>query len=263
MELSYRIIKNASISSSDDRFVIDTDTNHIKKMIETYDNKREDYENKQEEIIEKDMTDEKKLKILTSIDDYKKRVNEEIQSEKKNILEIARIEAKQEAIEIRETARSQAYKEGYAQAMKEVKEEASKIKENALDILKEAKEYRDNYLRENEKNIYSLAKAMAENIINHLIDIDDENIILLIKPLLLEYLKEEDIVISSNAEGKVLLEKHREKIEKIAPNTRFIFLEDKSIDKNGFIIENNESIVDLQIESQLENMLKEISDIDG
>lgn len=266
MESSYRIIKNNSIESSDDSFIIDTDTDtdYINQMIESY-------ENQEEKTLEEDITDEKKLEILTSIDDYKKKVNKEIEAEKKNILEMGRIQAQQDAIEIRERARKEGYDKGYNKgyntaydkAMEDVKKEAEDIKGNALDILKEVKEYRDNYLRENKENIYILAKTMVENIIDYLIDLEDENIILLIKPLLLEYIREEDIIISSNFEGKSLLEKHRDKLKKIAPDTRFIFLEDKAIDKNGFIIENDESIVDLQIKTQIENMFKEISDIDG
>ena len=85
----------------------------------------------------------------------------------------------------------------------------------------------------------------------------------LIMPLLLEYLKEDYISISSNSEGKSLLEKYREKLKQLAPDTRFIFLEDRSIGKHGFIIENDEGIVDLQIKTQIENILKEISDMDG
>lgn len=262
MESSYRIIKNNSIENSGDSFIIDTDTDtdYIKQMIESY-------ESQEEETLEEDMTDEKKLEILTSIDDYKKRVNKEIEAEKKNILEMSRIQAQQEAIEIRERARKEGYDKGYHtaydKAMEDIKKEAREIKGNALDILKEVKAYRDNYLKENEENIYILAKTMAENIIDYLIDLEDENIILLIEPLLLEYVKEEDIIISSNFEGKSLLEKHRDKLKQIVPDTRFIFLEDRSIEKNGFIIENDESIVDLQIKTQIKNMFKEISGMDG
>lgn len=262
MESSYRIIKNNSIASSGDRFIIDTDTDadYIKQMLEGY-------EDQPEEALEEEMTEEKKQEIVRSIDDYKKRVNREIEAERKNILESARIEVQQEAIEIRERARKEGYDKGYQtaydKAMEDVKEEAREIRGNALDILKEVKEYRDRYLRENEENIYHLAKTMAESIIDYLIDLDDENIILLIRPLLLEYLKEDYISISSNSEGKSLLEKHKEKLKKLAPDTRFIFLEDRSIGKHGFIIENDEGIVDLQIKTQIENILKEISDMDG
>ncbi|OLS03773.1 FliH/SctL family protein [Tissierella creatinophila] len=254
MESSYKIIKRNYISSSDDEFFIDTAFEEIEEEKEDID--------LYHEYIEETIGDEEKLKLLNDIDQYKKRVISEIESERKNILEIARIQAQKQAIEIREAAKEQGYDEGYARAIEDAKEEASIIKEKALDLIRETKEYRDNYLRENEKNIYNLAKTMSENIIDHIIDIEDENILLLIRPVLVEYLKEEDIIITSDARGKALLQKNRSKMEELCPNTRFIFLEDKSIDKNGFVIESEEQIVDLQIKVQLQNMLKEISDSD-
>lgn len=255
MESSYKIIKSNYISRSDDKFFIDTNVEEIeeeKDDIELY----RDY-------IEETIGDEEKLKLLNDIDQYKRRVISEIESERKNILEIATIEAQKEAIDIREAARKEGYHQGYTRAMEDAKREASKIKERALDLLRETKEYRDNYLRENEKNIYNLAKTMSENIIDYLIDIDDENILLIIRPILVEYLKEEDIIITSDAKGKSLLQKNRSKMEELCPNTRFIFLEDKSIDKYGFVIESEEQIVDLQIKVQLQNMLEEIRDSNG
>lgn len=251
MVSSYKIIKSNSIKSSEDGFVIDTNYEKLEEQIEI---------ELAQEDIEESLKDEDQLELLRTIDEYKDKVNAQIQADKKNIIETARIEAQQEAIKVKEAARKEGYTEGYNTAIHEAQQEAAVIKKNALDFLEKTKEYRDNYLIENERNIYDLAKVMSENIIHHLIDIEDENILHLIKPILLEYIKEEDIVITSNKDGKEKLEKHREKVEAICPKTRFIFLEDNSIEKNGFIIENKEQIADMQLSVQLENMLKEISD---
>lgn len=255
MESSYRIIKGGYIKPDiDDKFVIDTE-------LESMEDDEEEIFSK-EDVLELNIDNEEKDKIIEELKEYKKKMNMEIEFEKKNILEKALIDAEKEAIAIRETAYEEGYKEGYNKAIEDAKSEGQKIKEDALSILKEAKEYRDNYLKENEENIYILAKTMAENIIHHLIDEDDEKIIGLMRPVLEEYLKEEDITITTSKKGKEILQKHIDSLERLCPNTRFIFLVDKSIEKNGFIIENKESIVDLGIGVQLENMVKAISDID-
>ncbi len=259
MESSYRIIKRNHIKSSSDQFVVDTNTENAANAINLFNENIEEY-------IEEALKPKERLEILKNIEEYKKKVNFQIESERKNILEMARIDAEKAAIGIREAARQEGYTrgydEGYASALEEARDEAELIKEKSLDLLKEARKSSDIYLKENEENIYKLAKTMAENIIDYVIDIDDENILLILRPLLYEYLKEDDIIITSNKEGKHLLEKHRDKIEEICPNTRLVFLVDKSMEKNGFVIENKEGIVDLQIGLQLENMLKAISDMD-
>ena len=253
MVSSYKIIKSNSIKSSDDGFVIDTSYENVEVQASI------DFD---EEGVEEPVDNQKQLELRRDIDEYRNKVNAQIQADKKNILETARIEAQQETIAIKEVAYQEGYAQGYSRAINEAKKEAAVIKNSALDFLDKTKEYRDSYLRENKENIYNLAKNMSENIVNHLIDIEDENILNIIRPLLLEYIKEEDIVITSDGPGKEKLEKYRDKIEAICPTTRFIFLEDKSIEKNGFIIENKEQIADLQISVQLENMVKEISDSD-
>lgn len=255
MESSYRIIKGNYVeNSTDDKILIDTSIEDIVKAEE---------KNIEEEILELNLASEEKLKMIEDLEDYKKRINRQIESERKNILEKSLIDAEKKAIIMREKAYEEGYNEGFSKAIEDAKEEAQEIKNKSLDLLKETKVYRDKYLKENERNIYELAKNMAENIIHYSIDVEDENIINLIRPLLEEYLKEEDITITTTKEGKRLLKKHKKSLENICPNTRFIFLVDKSIEENGFIIENKESIVDLSIRVQLENMVKAISDIDG
>ena len=253
MELSYKIIKKNYIDkTSSNRFFIDTEMTDLMENIRI-----------EESDIKADIEHEEKVKIIESIESYKQKVSNQITSERKNIIETSRIMAEQEAIKIREEAYREGYTDGYTKSIDGAKAEARDIKAKGLSLMEEAKKQKDKYLRDNKKNIYNLAKAMAENIINHTIDIDDENILLLIEPILNEYLKEEDIAITTTKKGKALLEKHKDRLMKICPNTRFIFLEDRSIDQNGFIIENKESIVDLQIRVQLENMVKAISDLDG
>lgn len=253
MESSYKIIKSSHVDNCNNKFLIDTNTDSIEeeKILDI-----------EEDQMELDLSEEDKLRLFDSIDEYKRKVNKQIESERKNILEAARIDAEKQAIKIREAAKNLGYSEGYSRAIEEAKREASKIKSDALDFIYQAKEFRDTYISEQEKNIYKLAKTMAENIIDYVVDIEDENILLLIRPILNEYIKEEEIIISANARGKQMLERYRDKLLTICPNTKFIFLQDKSIDKNGFIIENKESTIDLQIRLQLENMLKEISDED-
>lgn len=249
MELSYKIIKNDYINSSKDKILIDTQVDKIERQNTNY-NDSLSIEEKKEEGQE----------TSSFIEEYKQRVNFEIEVEKKNILENARISAELDAMNIRKEAYNEGYSEGYNKAIREAREEAKSIKEDSLNLLADAKIYRDDYIRENEKNIYVLAKAMAENIIDYAVDIKEENILLLLKPLLSNYLKEENLIITSRKETKKVLEENLGALESICPNTRFVFLEDNFIEKNSFIIEDSNSIIDLDIKTQLANMLKEISD---
>lgn len=256
MESSYNVIKGDYIDNSEDGFLVDTNVTAIMKEEKIKE------ELAQEDEMELDLSEADKIRLFDSIDEYKRKVNAQIESERKNILECARIDAEKEAMAVREKARNLGYSEGYSRAIEEAKAEAAKIKKDALDYLHQAKEYKNQYLRENENNIYRLAKTMAERIIDYVIDLDDENILGLINPILGDYIKEEEVVISADAKGKQLLEKYRGKLNEVCPNTKFIFLQDKSIEENGFIIENEDSIIDLQIRLQLENILEKISDLD-
>ncbi|MBC8590302.1 FliH/SctL family protein [Wansuia hejianensis] len=250
--LSYRIIKNQNISSKEDISPIDT------KFELPLEEKPE---------IEEDISTVDLEKIRQEIKDeiWKSQMGE-IQREKQKIL----TQAMEEANTIREQAQNLGYEagfkegteKGYEKAIRDAQEEAEEIKNKAKELIVQSEEYIEEYLEENRKNIIQLAATMAESIVHETIDTSSEKLLLLIKPILQQFNKGKNIIITCDPENEDYLKSRLEELKSINNDVNFVVLKDSSLEKNGCIIENEQQVLDLQISKQIHNILKDIKDME-
>nr|WP_306432277.1 FliH/SctL family protein [Wansuia hejianensis] len=190
----------------------------------------------------------------------------EIQREKQKIL----TQAMEEANTIREQAQNLGYEagfkegteKGYEKAIRDAQEEAEEIKNKAKELIVQSEEYIEEYLEENRKNIIQLAATMAESIVHETIDTSSEKLLLLIKPILQQFNKGKNIIITCDPENEDYLKSRLEELKSINNDVNFVVLKDSSLEKNGCIIENEQQVLDLQISKQIHNILKDIKDME-
>ncbi len=199
--------------------------------------------------------------------DLKEEIYREMEEERRKILEIANKEAKEVLEEAKkqgfEVGLKEGFAKGYNQGIEEAKIEASNIKENAIQIVKDAQDYVSDYYKQSHDEIIKLAADMAEAIVHTTINESSENIMMLVKPIMQRFGKTGSIIITCHPDSVNYLKLYQYKLEEICPNTIITILEDGNLEQNGCIIENENQIIDLQIKKQIESILESIKDMDN
>lgn len=246
IQLSYRIIKSDYVDNNEEKIsVINTKVDScIKESFPSETSKDLGYEH----IIDLDIIREEIRKELLI----------ESEQERYNIIELGKKEvlaAKQKGFE---QGIKEGFDQGYKKGLKEAEFEAIKIKDNAISIIDQAHKQVKDYLLENQHNIIKLAANMAESIVHTTIDESSKNIIQLVKPILQQYSKMHNIIITCHSESIDYIKCYLHELEESCPNAKITVLTDNNLEKNGCVIENENSIIDLQIREQLNSMIQEL-----
>ncbi len=262
IQSSYRIIKKEDISGIEEFKAVDT----------KYEVKRE--EKTEVEIPEEDEKDveeqEEKYDIEELERNIRKSIYEETELERANIINKANEMAEKIKVEARKLGfdegrkegYEEGYKEGYREGIDRTREEAASIKEDALSLISQSEEHVSEYLAENREKIIQLAADMAESIVHHTIDTSTDNILMLIKPILQNYDKKGNIIISCNSANYDYIDKRRQELRDICPDSNIVIMKDDNLGKNDCVLENERQIIDLQIKKQIESILEEIRELE-
>lgn len=207
-------------------------------------------------------------------EEYRKKY-ELISKEKKQILEHARIQAKQSASKLLEDAYAQrdkivntaeteaerlkeaARKEGYEEGIRESKqfvEERLEILNREIDSLNRAqKELFDEFNRD----ILDLAFNMTEKILKKTLEKDETALLELVKSVLREEAGKSDLTVHLSNRAYRMIEELEQQLEPIREqNGRNIKIKKDDIPSSDIKVETEEGIVDASISVQLENLKK-------
>lgn len=197
---------------------------------------------------------------LSKEDVLKNQVKKEMEEELEALREEFLAQTKLEMDSLEEAA----YQEGLAKGTEEGKEagreeiykELDTLRMEALNKVLDAEQLAKVYLEEHEERILKLAGKIAEKIINVTLDDHEESLMLLARPILEEYGKTENVIISCHPEKVSFIKSYLPEMEKLCPNARILVLEDKNLDNHDMIIENENQITDLTISRQIERFLE-------
>lgn len=242
MTLSYRVIKNHQIDPQRDNFeipIIPT-REFLKYTKNDTDAPIEQMENVQKAKIQKE-------ELLT-----------QAKTEAKNIVE----KAHKQAQEIKNKAQETGYQEGFQRGQEEgyqigqnqAFQETKKIKEQAKQVLRGAHRESREYIQSTREEIIALATSMAENIIHFSIDIREENIVEMVKNALHQAEERRQVLFRCSSPSLSMLRANVEEFQRICPNAKFTFLEDKGVKEHGCIIETEEQVMNLDIDEQLKKI---------
>lgn len=254
---SYKIIKNHAIVYDNDK-------------VSPIDTKMDYQESSEPPIID----EEKPAAQETVSSEVEAALREEIRRELLNEIERERQSILQHAYEEAEKIKDEAnqrgfdegyqvgFNRGYEEGIEKAYCEGQVIKNNAMSLLKQAEEEVRKYCHENKNSIIGLAADMAEAIVHATIDASSQNILLLIKPILEQYRKKENIILRCHPHNIDHVRMNIYQLESICPHGKFIILEDSNLEENGVVIEDEERIVDLQIKKQIQSMIHEITNME-
>lgn len=249
MQLSYKIIKNKYISYDDDG----VDIPNV-NMSEYIDARIED--DRSNDFLVDDSYNVESIK-----DEMKKNLLLELEEERQALIEKVLEEAeilKQEAIQ---KGYKLGFEKGYEEGIGSCQVECHQMKENALSLFEDAKQKVSDYFADKKDMIIRLAGDMAESITHKTIDLSQENLLMLIKPIIQAFEKNESIIITCHPHNSTYLKSNIRELEITCPNTRFIILKDNNLEKNGCIVETENQIIDLQVKKQIDSIIKDIKEL--
>lgn len=238
--LSYRIIKNSASVSPEGKLLQTVDAAAFVERMTVV-----------EEVEEAEETDP----CILLEDRIRKELEEETEKARQAIVDRAHVdmEVLKEAARLESAERG--YREGFQKGYEEGLEETKEMRSCALERIGSAEKAVKAYVDENEERILRLSVRIAEKVLHQTLDSHAEGIMLLARPILQAYGKTEKVILSCHPDNVGFLREHLGEIEKYCPNAHILILEDKSLEQNGLIIENEDQITDLQVRKQLERFL--------
>jgi flagellar assembly protein FliH len=237
--LSYRIIKNSANVNQEKLLQTVDAVAFVERMAVV------------EEVGEENETDP----CILLEDRIRKELEEETEKARQAILD----KAHEDMEVLKEAARLESaecgYREGYRKGYEEGLEETEEMRSDALERIGSAEKAVKAYIEESEERILRLSVRIAEKIVHQTLDSHEEGVMLLARPILQEYGKTEKVILSCHPERVDFVREHLGEIEKYCPNAHILILEDKHLEQNGLVIENEDQIADLQVRKQLERFL--------
>lgn len=215
------------------------------KMEDTKQNK---YEEK-EDIFEN---------IEDSDEDITKKALEEINKERQRLLDKAKVEIEKIRSQVEKNSYEEGFKKGYLEGQEKGYKESVEIKIKAIELFEEAEQEVKRYIAKEEKNIIQLAVDIAESIINTEIDQSEEKILPLVKPIISNYERNKNVVITCGEDNYKVIKDNLQSKDENLKGLKITVLKDKSFKKNQCVIENEYQIVDLDIKRQLKSIINEI-----
>lgn len=264
MQLSYRIIKNHHIDLAQEPITV-SETVVDNKLYDSFE-------------VEGEFDEEEVSFNSLDIERFKSHILQKLETENERarqiLIEKTKLELEEEAKGIRQRAQEQGFKEGiekgyqeglkqgYEAGLEDSKKEAVEIKNGARSLLNQAEEEVKAYYLDNKDSIIRLAGDMAEAIVHQTIDLSDENILMLIKPIVQMYERNQRVVFTCHPHNSPYLKERLGELESLIPGSRFIILEDNNLEKNGCLIENENQIIDLQISKQIKSIVDDLNSME-
>lgn len=264
MQLSCKIIKNGQVAYGEKGIsVADINTSKYIKP-EVVEESVSTVEDNFEEVVDiEEIREEIKEELKEEI---RRQLSLENQQVKNKLIESTLQKLNEEAEALKKESMEQGYKEGlqagFKKGLDDCQDECSRMKNAALGLFKQAEEEVKIYFKDNKDKIIQLAGDIAESIVNTTIDLSSDNILLLIKPILHQFERNESIIITCNPANVELLKMKLSELEELSQAARLTILEDGNLDKNTCIIENENQIIDLDIRKQINSVIMEMKDLE-
>lgn len=240
--LSYRIIKNKNAYANDER------------KLETLD--IEAYRTKKEKLSVYETSSDGNDPENTLRKEIRKNLLLEMESQREALLLKDRQIIEEERMKAMEEARKKGFEEGYMAGKEEGYEETVGYRNNAITMLEEAEEMAKDYLEANEEKIIHLSSRIAEKIVQETIDIHEDSLMLLARPILQEYGKTENVIVTCHPGMVAFMKCQIPEIKAMCPKAHVLILQDKNLEENDILIENENQITDLTIKKQIARFIE-------
>ena len=153
-------------------------------------------------------------------------------------------------------AKKMGFEEGFMAGKEEGYEETLSFRNNAIAMLEDAEIMSRDYLEANEDKIIHLSTRIAEKIVQETVDTHEDSLMLLARPILQEYGKTENVIVTCHPGMVAFMKCQIPEIKAMCPKAHVLILQDKNLELNDIIIENENQITDLTIKKQIARFIE-------
>ncbi|OPY57452.1 MAG: Yop proteins translocation protein L [Pelotomaculum sp. PtaU1.Bin035] len=183
------------------------------------------------------------------------------QLESEQIKEEAKQQARLEGERIKQEAYRDAFEqgrqEGYREGMTKADEEGAAIREQSLDVLRQAEEIRRRTLESLEQDIINLAREIAERLLSAQLSLDPESVFNIAVESLHLVADRHYVVLYINPVELELYIKRKEELQGLLPaRAELQVIADASVQPGGCRVETEHGRVDATLETRREALLK-------
>ncbi len=242
------------------------------KILEEANRIREEAKKEAEKI--KNEAEETAFKLIQKNTIEARKIKEDAEKEAQKIIEEAKQkaeqtirEAEQKALEIKESVREEAYKEGFEEGFKKGEEEVKRLIERLHVIINSAIDKRKEIIENAEAQLIDLVLLIARKVVKTISEEQKNVVIENIKEALKKVKGEAEITIRVNINDLELTSKQKEQFIKMVEDLKNVRVEEDSrVDPGGCIIETSFGDIDARIQTQLniiEEKIREIAPLNG
>jgi len=197
---------------------------------------------------------------------------EQTKAQAREILDQARAEAQT----LRQRAQSEGYQTGHAQgleqgskegqeqglaqAKKEFTEQSQQLRSTLENILVNFETQRDHFLAQAHQDLLALALAIAAKITHHQVNIDPQVALNNVKSVVGLVHSRSSVLLKMNPkdiERYELLD--QQQAEKILNSQHIKVIQDENIEIGGCVLQTENGVVDAQISTQLQNLVRQLA----
>ncbi|GAA0178083.1 hypothetical protein SH2C18_11970 [Clostridium sediminicola] len=177
--------------------------------------------------------------------------------------------ARKKAEDIKNKAKNDGYEEGFEQGttlgyeagFNKALEDIQAQKEGVTELLMQAEVERKKMLSNIEDDVIEMVMSIAEKVTKISIEDNYEKILPMIKYALNDMVNRERIILKANSKNMEILKNNEKQLKSICPSANFTFLEDNTLDTTECIIDSETETIDLDIQTQISNILKEFAKV--
>lgn len=219
---------------------------YIPKIEDEYDYKESDIEEFSENLIE-------------NARNQSKNILDEAHFEANNIIENAKIEAETTYSERFNQGYENGYNEGKEQAFSDMLNETNQMKEEAVHILENAKNEKEELLNSVEPKIVDLVYTIVEDLIKTEMKYDASLVLALVKEGLSNTTILEKVTIKLSEVDYDLVVEKRDELEKLIDSSKELkIIKDFTLENNDCIIETDFGYVNCSIDEKLKTLKKNL-----
>jgi flagellar assembly protein FliH len=259
MQLSYKVIKSPNVGATDEQVVIPVEKDFLHEKEESI--LAEDMIQTPVAIVESGRLDPREKEAI--IDSIRQEIYDEMNAEREEIIENAHREAIRIKDEVYNTTYAESKEAGYSEGRAEAEAEIAAAREEMYACVEKAKTQNETYMDEYRDDIIELSINIAENIINHKIYDNKEELLYIIEPVLKDFHENMQVTLAFSPSNINFINQHKKSIEDMAPQARFYYLEDSNLEAGDFLVSSKSYDVDLKVKTQLDNIRKELINMRG
>lgn len=205
---------------------------------------------------EEDRGNNQEVDLMAEIDGLKEQARQSLGAARLEAQGIVKA-AREEALQIKDNARQEGFRQGYEECLEKAREDAQRIKGEAQAMFEEGKRVREDIIRGMEQEITELSTDIAQKIVSKQLDINPETVLNIAMEAIGMATGRVMVKIYVNPGQRDMFNKKRGELAGLLSDRGLLYIiPDSDVQPGGCIIETDNGKIDATLDSRWEEVVK-------